>query len=63
MGAVAVEILDLRPLVDMHVEIRVFHPLPSQFQPTFFQLFVGFVRDRLLFSIRDIDSPSPALRS
>ena len=29
MGAVAVEILDLRPLVDMHVEIRVFHPLPS----------------------------------
>jgi hypothetical protein len=29
MGAVAVEILDLRPLVDMHVEVRTFHPLSS----------------------------------
>ena len=29
MGAV-VEILDLRPLVEMHVEVRIFHPLPSQ---------------------------------
>lgn len=56
MGAVAVEILDLRPLVDMHVEIRVFHPLRSYVMAMFFHRFVGFLRDRLLFSIHAIEA-------
>lgn len=59
MGAVAAEILDLRPLVEMHVEIRALHPLPSQVLQMFFHRFVGFLWNCRLFSVCTIEIPGP----